>query len=237
MLERIKFHTKRTLGKLGIQVAGSGKFGINLWHDIARLSVPMNIIIDVGANIGQWATNCRLENPHAKIFSVEPEPVAYKKLCTTFMADNRHQAFNFALSNEPGTGLLQISEFPTMHSLENSTIKNVVGNVEIQKRTYDTMMKDLQIDHVSMLKVDIEGHELAMFEGAQDSLTNGRIDTIYVEAGFLEGGFTPFCKLERQFFQHGYLFLTLYDLVPKDGFAQARRCDALFVRRGIRLQY
>ena len=71
-------HAKRMLRAVGdvvgVQFANRDHFGVSFWHDFRRLDLRNDCFLDVGANIGQWATDARTNYPHASILSLSLSP-------------------------------------------------------------------------------------------------------------------------------------------------------------------
>ena len=210
---------------------------MDFWHDFRRLGLKPTTIFDVGANIGQWATECRKALPGSIIHSFEPEPKAFSSLSQKFALDSRHFAHQVALSDKVGSAKLRVShQRPTMHSLEASFHNKADDSVEVATKTVDSVFAELEIDCLSLLKVDIEGHEMACFSGATETFEARKIDAIFVELGFANGTHTPFCKIESFLQAYHFHFLALYDVIPRENKAQVFYCNALFVREGISLK-
>lgn len=55
---------------------------------------------------------------------------------------------------------------------------------EVKAITLDALVQWCNLHHISLLKIDVEGHEIQVFEGAAELLKNQAIDMVYVEAGF-----------------------------------------------------
>ncbi len=81
------------------------RFGISPFVDMARLNAawerPLDVVFDVGANVGQFAAEAREALPAAKIFSFEPHPRSFEKLADS-RADGRMFRHCLALSDVVG---------------------------------------------------------------------------------------------------------------------------------------
>jgi hypothetical protein len=94
----------------------------------------------------------------------------------------------------------------------------------------------LDLKHITLLKIDVEGHELQCIKGAKRMLQERRVDSILVEVGFLDGIHTPLHKVERLLADDGQRFLALYDLAPNpSGYANVFFANALFCHHELRL--
>lgn len=150
-------------------------------------------VIDVGANIGQFAIVAREVFPTAPIISFEPLAGAGSKLRHLFKGDERFEHIALALSETEGTvpfhlsgaddssSLLplasrQVAEFPATRS---------VDTLQVPTRRMDAALAshDLPTGGV-LLKLDTQGTELAILRGASEILE--RVRYIIVEASFVE---------------------------------------------------
>lgn len=232
----MKNFTKTLANALGFQIAGNKRLGVDFWHDFKRLGIEPTTIFDVGANVGQWAGECRKALPDAMIHSFEPEPTACKALANTFHNDPNHNVHQLALSNTQGNALLRVSEETTTHSLEPSFENKSIYSTEVETQTVDAMLELLSEDRVPLLKIDVEGHEIACMKGASKALGAGRIDAIFIEAGFSGDIHTPLSEIENFLYPYHFHFLSLYDIAPFRDRPQAYYCNALFVRKGVALR-
>jgi hypothetical protein len=75
------------------------------------------------------------------------------------------------------------------------------GGFEVEVSTVDDFMKANGITHLSLLKVDAEGHELAILRGAQHAIAAEAVDVIQFE-------FNEMNVMSRVFFKD------FYDVLP-----------------------
>lgn len=54
--------------------------------------------------------------------------------------------------------------------------------LSVECETVDGLCRTLRIDQIDVLKVDTEGHDLAVLRGAERMLTEGRVRFIYIES-------------------------------------------------------
>jgi len=166
-------------------------YGIDYQHDISRLSrifgAPVNIFFDVGANIGQTSSAALSNYPKASVFAFEPHPPAFLALKEA-ICHPRFRPFNLALSDNAGKA--QFFEYSALSS-SNSMVKDAQYAVHTQSRpantltveceTLDGICRTLDIDRIDVLKVDTEGHDLAVLRGARRMLAERRVRFVYVE--------------------------------------------------------
>jgi hypothetical protein len=57
----------------------------------------------------------------------------------------------------------------------------IFDTIKVRCQTLDTFCIEKGVDHIDILKIDVEGAELAVLEGAREMLKTGRVKHIQVE--------------------------------------------------------
>ena len=163
-------------------------------------ALDIDVVLDVGANEGQYALMLRKLGYRGKIFSFEPLPEAYTQLAKRSTNDSNWFCFNYALGESEGTSHFNVarnSVFSSFHSPNErgetqywpriETLKQV--SVEVM--TLDALLPGLgSADSNSriLLKMDTQGHDAWVVKGATESMS--RITALHSElsiAGIYEG--------------------------------------------------
>jgi FkbM family methyltransferase len=139
---------------------------------IYKLAEKSKTIFDVGGNIGWYTLNFSLLSGVDKVHTFEPIP-------RTFDFLKRHVAFNnidnviinnFALSDRQGISEFYWSEKETgSSSMRNIQDRESVNKVECKLETLDQYVKENNCV-VDMIKCDVEGSELFVFEGGRKTI-------------------------------------------------------------------
>ena len=136
------------------------------YHHIFKSSA----VIDIGANIGNHSLY--FSDYFSKVFSFEPNPRTYKVLALNSELATNIECFNFGISNRSERAVLHTPQ----HDIGRSSIKNPVNSDDawqpseiILERFDDVFVSDLR---VSLIKIDVEGLEYQVLEGAEASLKN-----------------------------------------------------------------
>ena len=151
-------------------------------------SVPEKIIIfDVGANIGNYSKALKKSftgNYH--IFAFEPFSTPFEKLL--LLKDEKMSPVTCGLSNK--NEILNIhssDEFSEIGGVYNRNYvfsDNPHDKIEAcQFVTISAFCRKNKIDKIHFLKIDVEGHELAVIEGAGELIDHGNLDFIQFEFG------------------------------------------------------
>lgn len=142
-----------------------------------------NTIFDIGANDGRTAVPLRQLFPSTPIYAFEPVSDTYRQLVQrTKHLDNVH-CFQLALGAHQGQKAIHLHEIAALNTFSEN-LASSIGTEAVQVSTVDQIMVDLEIDFIDFLKIDTEGHELEVLEGAQKALESLRIAIIQVEVGF-----------------------------------------------------
>ncbi len=144
---------------------------------IRRHLRPGMTFIDVGANMGDFTLQAaRLVGNTGTVISIEPEPENHTVLQRSIELNDytNTRALPIALSDRDGCASLQIFGLSTAHTLAPE-IKGV-RNVTVSTKTLDAVVVEQQLERVDMVKIDVQGLELAVLRGASQTLrANPRI--------------------------------------------------------------
>lgn len=146
-------------------------------------------VFDIGANIGTYSIllNTVLKE-RGRIFSFEPSQKTFKKLQEHTRNIPAITAYNFGMgsedailtlfSNQDESGLASVYH----RNLDHLDIDmNKTEAIEI--RTVDGFCSSHHIGHIHFLKIDVEGHEMKVLEGAKKLIDAKQIDFIQFEFG------------------------------------------------------
>jgi FkbM family methyltransferase len=145
--------------------------------------------IDVGANIGQWAVPmARAVGKQGQLFAFEPIPAMYAALNKTFQVNGwaHARAFDVALSNRSGTAEFFVNlrndhwDDSGLSSLEHSV--EAAAPIKVKTITLDEFAASRSVEVISFIKIDVEGHEYAVLEGAKQTLSAHR-PVLVIETG------------------------------------------------------
>lgn len=175
------------------------------------------VVLDVGANVGTYSTRVRSLSPDATIYAFEPHPHTFKRLQAAAQTHG-YTALNMGCDHVEGFTTLYDDETCSAGTTHASFHKNAletlhhkrVSTWEVRVTTLDQFIADQAITSVHLLKVDTEGHELRVLEGARQSIANRLIDVIQFE-------FNQMNVVSRVFFKDFHDLLphyTFYRLLP-----------------------
>lgn len=139
--------------------------------------VEAPVIFDVGANIGTFTTLFAKTYPRSTIYSFEPQRTVFQQLCGNVAINNFYNVhtFNMALGNDYTTLVVNEpdyfypNDFGTF-SLVESTVKTSSEKMFVTLRKLDWFCDHYQIQRLDLLKIDVEGMDLQVLEGARNSI-------------------------------------------------------------------
>lgn len=191
MLERTVRRLQFLMGiGAGSYVASSGESVLAQKLEELRTPGKPLCVLDVGANKGQFATLllAGLTGPVC-IHCFEPARRTFELLSERFQTDPRFVLNNFALGSrsgttslhydEPGSGLASVYR----RRLDHQPGIRFTHSEEVAVRTVDEYCAERGIGRIELLKIDAEGHELEVLNGAERSLVQRKIKMVSFEFG------------------------------------------------------
>ena len=197
-------------------------------------------IIDGGANIGQFARAATELYPAASVICFEPDPEVASRLqdnlsdrpqvrvhaaaLGTVDGDTTFHTFGYSLASS----VLSIKEqaAPAAFDASQST------TIKVPMVALDSAMSGVSIERPSLLKLDLQGSELAALRGAERTLS--QIDCVLVETMF-ESAYREapsFDAIYNFLGDHGFYFQQPIDALA-DRVGRIVQIDALFQRRSV----
>lgn len=197
-------------------------------------------IFDVGANRGTTVDryNALFD---ATIYAFEPYPPLYRQLEDKYAADKNIRVVNKAVGSTSEPQRFHIDDNDEINSLlrrleSRRRYGQAKGDITVQSTTIDHFVDTMSVDHIHILKLDIEGGEMEALRGGYRTLSRHMVGLIYLEVGFYRRyeGEGLFREVDSYLNQLGYTLFNLYNLyrIPDNG--QLSICDALYVSENMR---
>lgn len=133
-----------------------------------------DVVIDIGAHVGIFTLRASRRAANGLVVAIEPHPLNYKLLVENVRRNELKNVvtLNMALSSYDGVTKLYISDQSGRHS----TARHFTGKyVEVIVKKLDSVLKDLKLEGVNMIKIDVEGDELRVLKGAEDTLRRNNV--------------------------------------------------------------
>lgn len=143
---------------------------------IIALVSPGDVVVDVGANVGAITLAAsRAVGEAGRVHAFEPHPRTFKYLQGNLELNQavNVMAHNVALGEDDGTVI-----FSSRRSDDQNYVVQSADGIPVEARRLDDVLRDEP--RIALLKVDVEGYELAVLKGAAEALR--RSDSVFFEA-------------------------------------------------------
>jgi FkbM family methyltransferase len=198
----------------------------------------IDTVLDIGANVGQFATLTRRSGFAGRIISCEPLTGAFGQLGARAAKDDQWLPLHTAVGREPGTTTINVSANSFSSSVLDMTdahLTSAPGSGYISSETVPmTTVRALAAKHSvdparTLLKIDTQGYEEEVLAGAGDLV--GEFAAIQLELSFVElyTGQQLFDDLYARMRGLGFR-LQILESGFSDATGRMLQCDGLFVR-------
>lgn len=194
-----------------------------------------NTLLDAGSNKGQFSLAFRELRPLAEIIAFEPLPEAADTFERVFHSDSRATVHRVALGSSSGHARFHVADRSDSSSLlrpgngqERAFGVRPATTINVAVKRLDDCVEIPALGRPTMLKVDVQGGELALFEGCS---TLEHVDFIYVELSFVElyENQPLFHDVSEYLVKRGFAIAGLYNQVTTPEFGPTQ-IDVLFKR-------
>lgn len=151
------------------------------------------VIFDVGANVGDWTRvlmlKCAQLRPNkakTKVFMFEPCASTYEDLQKAMQSWSGHVIMvRKALSNNIGKSRFYVvAKGAGRNSLYPQLDENIALRETVEVTTVDLFSQEACIGHIVFMKVDTEGHDMLVIEGASKMIEQQAIELIQFEYNY-----------------------------------------------------
>jgi FkbM family methyltransferase len=159
---------------------------------VLETTTPREITaFDVGAHVGDWTASLLALADRfgfeVRVHAFEPSRIAFERLKQRFgqRSAGRVRAVHAALSDRAGAGILHmVGDFALSNSLYPPLHGEPVDAEEVPLITLDGYCSSEGIDRIDLVKIDAEGHDLAILSGAGALLSSRRIEVVQFEYNY-----------------------------------------------------
>lgn len=184
----------------GLRLAGRREYRAGLRHGVAasvehdrqRFEHDFATVLDVGANHGQFALFAHRRFPDAALICFEPLPQARETLEKVTRGIPRARVVDVALAATSEDRQMHVARADDSSSLLEITDRQValfpgtdeVATLDVHTKRLDEALTPSAIAAPALLKIDVQGAELEVLEGAEGILPN--VAEVLVECSFVE---------------------------------------------------
>lgn len=214
-------------------------FSLAAFQILSRLrhaGVAPRTVIDVGANVGQFAVAARHLLPDAAVYSVEPDPRTAARLRRNLGPDSAANVIVSAIGDREGPIDLQVNRDSQVSSVlplggdrqrffPSST---VVERLEVPMTTLDALFLPRALPAPILLKIDVQGYEDRVIAGATALLPSVRWVLMEVSFARLYDGERSFGTLLDLMAARGFRFVRPVNIHQSATTREIIEMDALF---------
>jgi len=164
---------------LGLITLIHGGFEVAETRGLCARARPGSCVIDVGANVGIFTVSLgsALRSSGGIAWAFEPLPSNVERLKKNVrLNDLRNiKVYPLALGNRKGEVTFHLSDDPAFHSIVGVGQRRDSGRiVTVKIDRLDNIWREAGCPMVSLIKIDVEGAELQVLEGAQELIGTNR---------------------------------------------------------------
>ena len=194
----------------------------------------IDLIIDIGSHKGEFIKNIIKYINFQKAYTFEPQKEIFDILKKNLINDNRILHNNLGISDKVGKKKITINKLTstsTMSKLDESSYflklknflikqKKIKEIYDVETTTVDDYFKGLNLQN-TLLKIDVEGHELNVLEGSKNTIK--KIDFVLIENQYFD-----IYKDNNINECHSFLKNNQFDLIKKFRFPTLHFEDRLY---------
>jgi FkbM family methyltransferase len=143
-------------------------------------------VLDVGANVGDWAVLAAELLPDATVWALEIVPATFARLRERLGGgdNSRIRCFNLGLADRDGVLRINYDAAASTHATFTEYPQSGPRqSIDCAVRTGDGFVREQGIARVDFLKLDVEGAEHLVLAGLAESLSARRVRFVQFEYG------------------------------------------------------
>ena len=196
------------------------------------------VILDIGANSGQFARAAHHVFPNARIYSFEPLPGVFSEMQRRMSGISQFRGFASAIGNEDSVITIHESSSSPSSSILPMTSEHTGAfpwteggrDVEVEIHRLDYFFPQLDLNGRVLLKIDVQGFSREVLYGATETLK--LTDTVFIETSFVQlyEGEPTFDEIYQLMRDAGFEFVGLLDHLEHPQTGKILQGDAIFRR-------
>jgi FkbM family methyltransferase len=224
-MKNIKRLLKKTLINNGYLVFNTKNipWGIDLETDIYRIigSKKITTLFDIGAHHGFFTKNFANNFQVDEVYAYEPVTENFSQLTVNLSSlPGKVRCNQKAISNSDGFAEIELRGHSQWHTLRRQNSPAISDKCEkVTLSTIDIEIKKYDLKVIDFLKIDTEGFEIEVLEGAKAALQGKRVKFIFIESTLIEKSeiHTHMDKIKSELLNYDYKLVAIYDqmIFPK----------------------
>ena len=146
---------------------------------LLSLLPPAPLVLDVGLNVGEFTREALRQRPHARVVGFEPARSMQRECATSLGRESRLELLPMAVSNERA-----VMEFHDSADGSSTLLggRQTVGETYwVETVTLDDFADERGYTKIHLVKIDVEGYDLHVLEGARRLLARQAIEIFSFE--------------------------------------------------------
>lgn len=155
---------------LGMQIFGEGFYQKPIINCIRSHATNHRAFIDIGANVGLITT--AVAPLFERCLSIEPSPRNVSRLKLNIKLKNLKnvEVIDLALGDQPGDATFFLSKASGAEDAFTPPVNGSSGSIKVRVTTLDQIIREFGVIGPYLIKIDVQGWELHVFRGAQETL-------------------------------------------------------------------
>jgi FkbM family methyltransferase len=126
------------------------------------------VVVDVGANLGQFNLFCRHYLGAERVISIEPVPSSYRLLAEN--AGVPSDCLNALVTGDEGETIFYVARDSQLSSTVRDDTALCHEALKLHGTPLDRVLEGMGLDRIDLLKIDTEGSELEVLRSAEKTL-------------------------------------------------------------------
>ncbi|HEY1241551.1 MAG TPA: FkbM family methyltransferase [Bryobacteraceae bacterium] len=160
------------------QILETGQWERDSWGVIQQHLQSGGTFVDIGAHIGYYSLKAApIVGPSGRVLAIEPNPETVRKLRDNIQASGAGSITVAPVACADAEGTLELFGAPEANTGETSLSRanasqtgKAVTSYQVRARPLDDIVRDAGLSRVDTIKVDVEGAELLVLNGARETM-------------------------------------------------------------------
>jgi FkbM family methyltransferase len=195
-------------------------------------------VLDVGANVGQFALAASAAWPNTRIYSFEPLPDCFEQLQVRLRRAADFTAINVGIGDKAGSLTFERNSFhPSSSFLKTTPLLRSEfphagdsKSITVQVKRLDDLAGELVLRPPMLVKIDVQGYEDKVLTGGAETIQ--RADVIIIESSFvrLYEGQPLFWDIYRTLTAWGFFYRGSLEQLTSTTDGRPLQADSIFVK-------
>lgn len=178
----LAYYLPNTVENIGTEILINGTYEPETIQFITKRLPQKGILFDIGANIGAIALPLAKVNKEIEVYAFEPSAFTFQFLENNIRKNQCQNVHIFQLAvNNKHNATCQFFASDTLHGKSSFAPVFAKDSQEVRTISLDKFCEEKAIEKIDFMKVDVEGFEVSVFQGAQNMLDAKKIKQIYFE--------------------------------------------------------